>query len=85
MKLLAFSVRDSAVEQYGNPMFMLSRGQAHRSFADEVNRPAEDNQMYKHPTDFELYLIGEYDTDTGHYEPCMPDLVARGKDVYEEK
>ena len=80
MKLLIFAVRDRATDQYGTPMFLISRGQAIRSFSDEVNRKAQDNQLNQHPEDFDLYQLGEYDTDAGTFRTDTPAQVAIGKD-----
>lgn len=81
MKLHIYCVRDTAIAQYGNPMFLVARGQAIRSFTDEVNRASDDNQMYKHPDDFELYELGEYDSTEAKFETKTPELVIRGKDI----
>lgn len=81
MKLRIFAVRDSATQSFGTPMFMVANGQAVRSFSDEVNRQDKDNQLYSHPDDFELYVVGEYSTDDGSFETHEPVLLSRGKDV----
>jgi hypothetical protein len=59
------SVKDRAAGAFGRPFFVPSVGIAIRSFADEVNRQADDNQMNKHPDDFDLYDLGTYDDETG--------------------
>lgn len=81
VKLKIFCVRDRATDQFGNPMFLIAMGQAIRSFTDEINRQAADNQMYAHPDDFDLYDLGDYDTDTGTFTTKAPDMVAIGKNV----
>jgi len=81
MKLFIFCVRDRATDQYGNPMFLISEGQAIRSFSDEVNRNADDNMMHKHPDDYDLYRLGEFDSDTGEFVTARPVQVAIGKSV----
>lgn len=67
-KLVICVVRDIKADVFGNPFFMQSAGQAERQFSDEINRAAEDNVMYKHPEDFELYHVGFYYADTGRFE-----------------
>lgn len=84
MKLKVFVVRDLAVASFGNPMFMVSAGQATRSFADEVNRKAEGNQLNAHPEDFVLFSLGEYDSETGRFDCGDAVQVSRGVDVYRE-
>lgn len=81
MKLQVFVVKDRASDQYGNPMFLISSGQAIRSFTDEVNSAREDNMMYKHPDDFDLFFLGVYDTNTAMFETANPEQVAIGKNV----
>jgi len=81
VKLKVFVVRDSATNFYGTPMFLVANGQAVRSFTDEVNRQDKDNQLYLHPDDFELYVLGEWDSETAGFECDVPQLLARGKDV----
>lgn len=77
-----FSVKDRAADAFGRPLFVQSVGLAIRSFTDEVNRQAEDNQMYNHSDDFDLYELGTYDDNTGiivcHDQPKQ---VAIGKQV----
>lgn len=72
MKFVVCVVRDIRADVFGNPFFMQSVGQAERQFSDEINRAAEDNVMYKHPEDFELYMLGHFDAQTGRF-----DLVER--------
>lgn len=79
--LVIVAVRDSAAGGFGRPVFSASTGVAARSFSDEVNRVADDNQMNKHPGDFELWKIGEYDDVSGVVTSCEHLFLARGKDV----
>lgn len=81
MKLEIFAVRDRATDQFGNPMFLISQGQALRSFADEINRAAADNQMYMHPDDFDLYYLGQFETNDGLFTSVKPEQVSIGKMV----
>lgn len=81
MLLQMFCVRDRATVQFGTPMFLVSPGQAIRSFTDEVNRAAADNQIFMHPDDFDLYFLGTWDTDTGLFDSHVPEQIAIGKSV----
>lgn len=80
MKFVVCCVRDSAADVYGVPMFMGSKGQAIRSFSDEVQREAPDNMLSRHPEDFELYEIGSYDDAAAMFESVVPRLMIRGVD-----
>jgi hypothetical protein len=76
------SVRDSAAEAFGRPMYLQSLGVAIRSFTDEVNREDKDNQLFNHPDDFDLYELGVFDDSIGKYElRDNPTVIVRGKDV----
>ncbi len=81
MKMMIFCVRDRATDQFGNPMFLINQGQAIRSFSDEVNRNADDNMLFKHPDDYDLYVVGQFDTDHGTFDCHVPEQIAIGKSV----
>lgn len=61
------SVRDSALNAFGRPVFVAATGAGIRSFADEVNRVDAQNEMNKHPGDFELFELGTFDDSTGRF------------------
>lgn len=54
-----FTVYDSKVEAYMAPFFMVSSGQAIRSFVDTAADAS--SQLGKHPEDFTLFELGTYD------------------------
>lgn len=68
MKLACLCIYDLKAETYFTPYFQTTINHAERSFRDEVNRPAEDNILYKHPEDFELHFLGFFDTADGKFE-----------------
>ena len=55
---------DSKSETYTAPTLNPARGQALRSFSDGVNAN-DGNMLSKHPEDFTLFEIGEYDIHSG--------------------
>lgn len=81
MRLYVFSVRDIKADSFGQPFYSTSKGQAVRSFSDEVNRAAQDNLLYQHPEDFELFILGEFDTDDGVFHTTRPLQVSVGSSV----
>ena len=82
MKMIVCSVKDRAAEAFARPMFVNSVGIAIRSFSDEVNRSADDNQLYNHSDDFDLYELGEFDDSTGLFQLLdVPKTIALGKQV----
>jgi hypothetical protein len=58
MKKKIYVVYDSKAENYGNPMFFATRGEAIRMFSEECNRP--ESMVNKYPEDFTLFEIGTY-------------------------
>lgn len=65
MILQVISLYDVKACAYLPPQCVQSIGGAIRGFSDEINRAAADNVMYQHPADFLLYLLGEFDDETG--------------------
>lgn len=63
MKLFAFAIFDNKADSFNTPFFYAARGQAVRAFADLANDP--QSTVSKHPEDFKLVCIGEYNDATG--------------------
>lgn len=68
MKYVICAVYDRAAAAYGRPIFVLSVGGAIRSFQDEINRVAPENEMNRHPKDFDLYELGTFDDGQARFE-----------------
>jgi len=83
MNLVIVSVKDSAAQAFGRPIFVPSNAVAIRSFRDEVNRKDSTDDLSRHPDDFELYQLGVFDDATGVIEVFEPNLLARAKDLKE--
>lgn len=66
--LKAYSVYDNKTEAYAKPFFQLTRGEALRSWTDLANDLQSQNMVAKHPSDFVLFEIGEYDESTGTFQ-----------------
>lgn len=54
-----FSVYDSKVGAFMNPLFLRSRGEAIRMFDNTVN--SGDSFLSKNPEDFTLFELGDWD------------------------
>lgn len=75
-----FAVRDTAVEAFLAPFYMPSKGAAIRAFGDTVNDP--QSGFNKHPQDFSLYFLGDFDEQTGIIAPASsPEHCVTGADV----
>lgn len=54
-----FAVRDNTAELYNLPYYAPTTGSGKRLFSDTVND--KTSMLAKHPDDFELFELGEYD------------------------
>jgi len=66
MMLKIFSVFDSKVGAYMSPFFMRSTGEAVRAFTQAVSD--KDTQFCKHPEDYTLFELGEWDDQTSKFD-----------------
>jgi len=78
MKAPIVSVYDAVAEVFGRPFIVQSEGSAVRAFGDEVNRADGQEDLHKHPGDFDLYVIGHFDDSTGQVVGHAPSLLVRG-------
>jgi len=65
-----FSIFDKKASAYANPFFFAHKGQALRALEDVV--ADSQSQLYRHPEDFTLYHLGEFDDATGAIKPIVP-------------
>lgn len=70
MNLLVCAVRDSAIDEFMNPMFVRTQNEIIRLFGNEVNNP--ESPFYQHPEDYELFLLGQFKTSSGEFETHNP-------------
>lgn len=63
MRLHMFAVFDSKVGVYASPFFCRSKGEALRSFEDACGD--KGLPFGKHPGDYRLWYLGEFDDNTG--------------------
>lgn len=73
------AIRDSAVGAFQAPFVHVALGAAVRAFGDAVKNP--ESGMDKHPEDYELYHLADFDEVTGLFIAGeQPVCIARGKD-----
>lgn len=70
-----FAVYDSKTGAYCAPFFLKARGEALRSFIDTAQ--GNDTLISKHPEDFTLFELGEYDDLTASFK-IHPSPVSLG-------
>lgn len=68
-----FSVFDSKAVVFGTPIFVPTKGAAIRSFSDVAND--EKSSIGKHPEDYTLFYLGEYDDATGSFDQVNPEAL----------
>jgi len=70
MKLRAYSIYDCKALQYHPPFFAATDGAALRSFSELSNDV--NTTVGRHPVDYTLWCVGEYDDNTGQFHPILP-------------
>jgi len=79
MKLLGFAIFDEKGAVYSTPFFMAHRGLAIRTFNDLVTDA--NSKISKHPEDYKLYVIGDYDDVSGVLTSLpQPEFLNNGTD-----
>ena len=63
MNLNVYSIFDKAVRAYMRPFFMRTDAEALRAFVADIR--SEDSMVGKHPEDYSLFRIGEFDGEVG--------------------
>lgn len=67
MEMFVVAVRDVAVSAYMQPSFVHHTAAAVREFADHCKNP--ESPFSKHPEDFELWLLAQYEDIHGAFVP----------------
>lgn len=70
MMTKAYCILDLKTSQYARPFFFATDGEAIRAMSDSIS--AGDSLLAKHPADFVLYRVGQFDSDTGDFDACSP-------------
>jgi hypothetical protein len=78
-----YSVYDVKAEIFSSPHFMGSDGVAIRSFSTACED--ENSQFYKYPTDFSLYVVGEFNIETGEISPLKPKQICNASEFTPKK
>lgn len=82
MKLQVVATYDAKSQLFGQPAYFQTKGVAIRSFGDQVEK---DPTISKHPEDFSLFHLAEYDDGTGLHVPLTaPVQISTAIDHIEE-
>lgn len=77
--LHVYAVFDKALQAFSRPFFVPTRGVALRGFIDECGNP--NSELAKHPSDYELHQVAEFDEITGYFNSVSPtELVVRASE-----
>jgi len=82
MKLNAYTIYDVASGTYMRPFYSEADGQAIRGFKD-ISQDAE-HEVGKHPEDYTLYRIGDFNTTTGKMTGEELEKLATGLEMVAE-
>lgn len=73
MMLQIYSVYDAKACFFGQPFFDQNPASAIRNFSDAVNDGSNPHNMWhKHPEDYSLFCIGDFDNQNGELIPILP-------------
>lgn len=73
MIVMYFSVRDKQINAFMPPFACRTKGEAIRSLTDALSN--KDHQFFKHSGDYDLYLLGTWDDETGGFTVIPPERV----------
>lgn len=79
MKMQVFSILDKAVGAYLQPFFCRAKGEALRSFIDAVGD--EKGDFCKHPDDYVLFWVSEFDTESGIFLAMEPQRLLSAREA----
>lgn len=81
MLLQILVLRDDKSDGFGVPQFVASVGIGTRAFMDAING-SEASDLSKHPEDFTLYHVGEYDDSSCSFNLFpQPKFVVAGNTI----
>lgn len=80
-KQMMVAVKDVGTDSFGPPMAVPHAAIALRSFQQECSNV--ESMIAKHPADFELHLLAEFDDSDGSFVMC-PGRLARASDFVKE-
>jgi len=74
MNINGYSIYDRKALVYHSPFFAVSHGAAVRSFSDLAND--RQTTIGRHPVDYVLFHVGQFDDSSGVLVPCTPQHVS---------
>ena len=81
MKLRIFAFRDRKLGEYSRPMFFVNQGVMLRELQEVLTAEDKRETFQKHPEDFELCALGEFDSESGVFDAVSPIIVMMLSDL----
>ncbi|WNK13603.1 MAG: nonstructural protein [Microvirus sp.] len=69
MRSIVFAMYDVKLGQFNSPMVFPNRAVAARAIKDAVT---PDSDFGKHPEDYQFFVIGEFDSESGLVQAIAP-------------
>lgn len=82
MNHLIFTIYDEKAHAYLPPFVMHNDAMAIRVFGDCLN--SNDHQFAKHPHDYSLYRVGEFDDSSGTVNPTNSQMLGNGVEFLDQ-
>lgn len=79
MKMVIGSIFDSKAEIFSRPIFAHAAGALLRAFEDAVND--SKSEYARHPADYTLFIVGEFDDQSGDVKAPATGKVNLGNGV----
>lgn len=70
--MMMFSIRDDKAESFQIPVVFPTKGVMTRALADAVNKTGSTDLYATHPSDFSVYHVADFDSDSGVVTPLAP-------------
>ena len=70
MKQTLYAIKDIKSGSFGSPVAEINEAVFIRTLTKEINENTRSS-LYSWPEDFQLFKIGEYDTETGSIKACV--------------
>lgn len=81
MIYLLASIHDRSIDAFQPVGCVRAKGEAIRYFQDQINDEQRGGPLYKHPDDFDLYIVGTFDDATGTITGTKAEKIADGKQL----
>lgn len=81
MKYPLYAYRDK-LNGFGAPIMYSNDAAMKRKFAQDINNAPD---LVFAPADYDLYKIGEFDSEKGTVKSILPDMICSGASVFNKK